>query len=676
MLDWFWLVPAFPLGGFLILTLGPSLRRSTAARLYVGISAMATGLSAWLAMAFMNHDPYLAAYSQPLWTWVDLDGFVPRVALYVDALSMTMVLVVTGIGFLVSLYSTEYMQDDEDYQRYFAYMNLFLGSMLILVLADHFLLLFLGWEGVGMCSYLLIGFWYRDPFNGFAARKAFIVNRIGDTAMIVGLCLLFTELDTLEIQSVLRRASLEWTVGTPLAVVAAALLLGGAVGKSAQIPLQIWLPDAMAGPTPVSALIHSATMVTAGVYLIARTQSLFALAPPVQTAVVVIGTTTMLLAAWSALAQRDIKRVFAFSTISQLGYMFMALGVGSAGAAIFHLLTHACFKALLFLMAGAVMFSLHHERILSNMGGLRRELPVVFWCAVIGAASLSGFPFVTAGSFSKDLILEEAWRSPAGGTWLLLAGLFGIVLTAMYSFRAVFLAFFGEKRHAIERVPGWRMTVPLVALAALSIVSGWLGWSQDAEEPSWFLRVIHTAIPVHEADVLTESQADTIRMLASGAAFLGLFVAYLLYGRYPAPVERATETAPAQAVRHFLHRIAASGTYDRLVGRPLTATVSVLRKGVLDQLYKRVFVRPFVILAESTKDDVVDQAYDRLFVRPFLWIARVNRDDWLDRIYEGLTWFVGRSAVAAQLLQTGRVRWYAMILAGGAIGLGGFAVMG
>src|SRR6201993_1147111 len=332
-------------------------------------------------------------------------GFQPEIAFYLDPVSLLMLLVVTFVGFLIHLYSVEYMRDDEGYARFFAYMNLFVASMIILVLANNFLLLYLGWEGVGLCSFLLIGFWYQDPANVRAASKAFIVTRFGDTAFAVGLFLLFTRLGTLDIQELMHRASARWAPGSGVAIAAAALLLGGAVGKSAQLPLQTWLPDAMAGPTPTSALIHAATMVTAGVYLIARTHVLFALAPPVQFAVAVIGIATLLLAGFSALTQHDIKRVLAYSTVSQIGYMFLALGVGAWQAAIFHFMTHAFFKALLFLGAGVIINALHDEHSIFRMGGLRKELPVTFWPFLIAGCSLAGLPFITAGFFSKDLII-------------------------------------------------------------------------------------------------------------------------------------------------------------------------------------------------------------------------------------------------------------------------------
>src|SRR5690348_10448897 len=342
-----------------------------------------------------------------------------------------MVLVITFVAFLIHLYSTEYMEGDVGYSRFFAYMNLFVASMVTLVLADNLLLLYLGWEGVGLCSYLLIGFWYTDPANGRAARKAFIVTRVGDTSMVIGLFLIFQRLGTLNIQDLMHRAAQQWPVGAAVAIAVSALLLGGAVGKSAQLPLQTWLPDAMAGPTPTSALIHAATMVTAGVYLIARTHVLFSLAPPVMLAVAVIGAATLLLAGCSALTQRDIKRVLAYSTISQIGYMFLALGVGAWAAAIFHLMTHAFFKALLFLSAGVVIQRLGEEHDIFRMGGLRHRMPLAFWSFLAGSASLAALPILTAGFYSKDLILWAAWSDGFGGKWLWGGALLGAFLTAV-----------------------------------------------------------------------------------------------------------------------------------------------------------------------------------------------------------------------------------------------------
>ncbi|MFN2185563.1 MAG: NADH-quinone oxidoreductase subunit L, partial [Anaerolineae bacterium] len=439
MLGLLWLIPAFPLAGFVLLALAGS-RLSRRGVALVGVGSV--GLSALAAFlvggSFLLSPPVGEATTQTLWSWIDVAGFHPEIAFRLDALSLIMVLVVTFVGFLIHLYSAEFMIDEEGYSRFFAYMNLFVGAMLTLVLADNLLLLYLGWEGVGLCSYLLIGFWYREPENGRAARKAFIVTRVGDAAMAVGMFLLFTQLGTLQIQELMQRASAQWQVGSGLAVAAAALLLGGALGKSAQLPLQTWLPDAMAGPSPVSALIHAATMVTAGVYLIARMNVLFGLAPSVMLAVAIIGALTLLLAGFSALVQRDIKRVLAYSTISQIGYMFLALGVGAWSAAIFHFMTHAFFKALLFLGAGTIIISLHHEHDMFKMGGLRREMPTTFWTFLIGSASLAAIPLVTAGFYSKDQILWASWASETGSAWLWTAGLIGALLTSLYAFRMVF----------------------------------------------------------------------------------------------------------------------------------------------------------------------------------------------------------------------------------------------
>ena len=394
-----WLIPFLPLlSATLMLLSAGRMPRYLAAWLGVGSIGLAAVCVALVARA------YLADYQVQeltLWTWMSVDNFTPRIAFRVDGLTVVMMSVITGVGFLIHLYSVEFMWEDESICRYFAYMNLFVAAMLLLVMADNLLLLYLGWEGVGACSYLLVGFWYRDPDNGRAARKAFIVTRVGDTAMALGLFLLFTELGTLDIQPLMAAANDRWQIGDTLPILATALLLGGALGKSAQLPLHTWLPDAMAGPTPVSALIHAATMVTAGVYLIARLYELFLLAPPTLAVIAWIGLLTLLLAAFTALAQKDIKRILAYSTISQIGYMFLALGVGAFASSIFHLVTHAFFKALLFLAAGAVIHCLHHEHNIFRMGGLRTRLPVVFLSFLIGSAALAALPF-SSGFFSKE----------------------------------------------------------------------------------------------------------------------------------------------------------------------------------------------------------------------------------------------------------------------------------
>ena len=465
-----------------------------------------------VCLDFIASPPPGDAYRQVLWTWFDVGGLAPRIAFYLDAMAVVFVLVITGVGFLIHLYSTEYMEGDEAFRRFFIYMNLFVASMLVLVLADNLLLLYLGWEGVGLCSYLLISFWQRDAGNVYAGRKAFIVTRVGDTALIVGLFLLFTQLHTLDIQPLMEGAAAEWAAGSGVAVAAAALLLGGAVGKSAQLPLQTWLPDAMAGPTPVSALIHAATMVTAGVYLIARTNVLFTLAPDVRLAVAVVGTATLLYAGFSALVQRDIKRVLAYSTVSQIGYMFLALGVSGWSAAVFHFMTHAFFKALLFLGAGVVIEALGHQHDIFRMGGLRRRLPLTFWTFPIGAAALSALPLVTAGFYSKDLIVATSWASVDGSVWLWVGALAGAFVTSLYAFRLVFVVFFGEAHTAVTRPPALAHAAAARGpRSARRWSAGWCGCRSGWAASHPFETFLETALPetqlVHDA--FAESLAGT-----------------------------------------------------------------------------------------------------------------------------------------------------------------------
>ena len=608
MLELLWLVPAIPFAGALVLAvLGPRMPHKSVAAIGVGTIGVSAILSGLIAVAFLRAP---AAYTQTLWTWIPVGSFRPEIAFYLDALSMVMMLVVTFVAFLIHLYSAEFMRGDEGYSRFFAYMNLFVASMVTLLLADNLLLLYLGWEGVGLCSYLLIGFWYRDPENGRAGQKAFIVTRVGDTAMAIGLFLLFHSLGTLQIQDLMRAAQVQWPAGSPYAIAAAALLLGGAVGKSAQLPLQTWLPDAMAGPTPTSALIHAATMVTAGVYLIARTHVLFALAPPVQLAVAVIGAATLLMAGFSAVTQTDIKRILAYSTISQIGYMFLALGVGAWGAAIFHFMTHAFFKALLFLAAGIVIEALHDEHNIFRMGGLRTELPSAFWLFLIGGSALSGLPLITAGFYSKDLILWSAANSTAGGPVLWAAGIAGVILTAMYTFRLIFVVFFGPVRTTVSRRPGLTMLIPSSVLAVLSIAGGF--------DKAPFANFIATALPPLHTGAGGFSEA--LSSAAASAAFLcGLLAAWLAWLRYPALAAAATANPAGRALHRFWFA-----------------------------------------------DWGMDWLYDRLFVRPVVWLARVNRADVTDSIYDGIAKLAALCYRALSLTETGKLRWYAAWIAGGA----------
>jgi NADH-quinone oxidoreductase subunit L len=401
MISLLWLIPALPFASALVLVLfGSRFSRTATAAVGVGsigLSALSTIL---VAGSFFSAPPSGNSYTQVLWTWINVralsrDRLLSRCALARDGV------VVTFVGFLIHIFSAEFMIEDEGYSRFFAYMNLFVASMITLLLANNLLLLYLGWEGVGLCSYLLIGFWYRDPANGRAARKAFIVTRVGDTAMSLGLFMLFTRLGTLQIQDLMQRASEQWPTGS-LCSCRSASAVSGAVGKSAQLPLQVWLPDAMAGPTPTSALIHATTMVTAGVYHRADACPVFSCAG----GTIRRGCNRLAgVAGFSALTQHDIKRILAYSTVSQIGYMFLALGVGAWQAAMFHFLTHAFFKALLFLGAGVIIDALHDEHNIFRMGGLRKELPIAFWTVFIAGCSLAGLPFITARFFSEDLII-------------------------------------------------------------------------------------------------------------------------------------------------------------------------------------------------------------------------------------------------------------------------------
>lgn len=611
-----WLVAAIPFASAALLALfGSRLPRKVVAVAGAGSIGLAATLTLLISAEFIASPPAGNAYVQHLWMWMNSGGFQPEVAFYLDSVALLMLLVVTFVGFLIHLYSVEYMRDDEGYARFFAYMNLFAASMITLVLANNLLLLYLGWEGVGLCSFLLIGFWYRDPANVRAASKAFIVTRVGDTAFAVALFLLYTRLGTLDIQELMHRASVQWISGSGIAVAAAALLLGGAVGKSAQLPLQTWLPDAMAGPTPTSALIHAATMVTAGVYLIARTHVLFTLAPPVQLAVAILGAATMLLAAFSALAQRDLKRVLAYSTISQIGYMFLALGLGAWSAALFHLMTHAFFKALLFLAAGVVIHAIH-EQDLYRMGGLRFELRLAFWSFVIGGSALAGLPLITAGFFSKDLILWQSWAGPNGSALFWIAGMTGATLTSLYTFRMISLTFYGPQQAHVKAKSGMAVRISLVALCVLSLTGGYVDTPPNFGGVPALSNFLSSALPPLE-EVHIGPITETITALCASAAFgLGLALAYLFYGPHRSRL-------PAQG---FLPRLCLAG-----MG--------------------------------------FDLAYDRLFVRPFQWLTRKSKNDVVDMPVRDLGQVAMFGYRTLRRMQTGHVRWYAMGIAMGTVAI-------
>ncbi|MDG1311976.1 MAG: NADH-quinone oxidoreductase subunit L [Porticoccaceae bacterium] len=601
MAEMVWLVPLIPLLSSVMLMLcSANLPRLLIGLLGVGSVGAAALLTLSIGMDFLA-DP--EPFQLTLWTWMQVSNFSPGIAFYFDGLTLVMMSVITGVGFLIHLFSTEFMEEDASYARYFAYLNMFVAAMLILVMADNLLLLYLGWEGVGVCSYLLVGFWYQNSANGQAARKAFVVTRIGDTAMALGLLLLFTELGTLDIQSMMAVANQQWQVGDTVPLIACLLLLGGAVGKSAQLPLHTWLPDAMAGPTPVSALIHAATMVTAGVYLIARTHDLFLLAPISMMVVALVGLATSLMAAFTALMQSDIKRILAYSTISQIGYMFLALGVGAWAAGIFHLMTHAFFKALLFLGSGAIIHYLHHEHDIFKMGGLRTKMPVTFWSFMIGSAALAALP-MTSGFFSKDQILLQAYMMPGAGPWLWLGGLLGALLTAIYSFRLVFVVFFGEAKTEPDGDTGWRMAVPLVMLCGLAMIGG------------YFIIPVADVFPA----VSGEHPAHWVEYVSISVPLIGLLLAYLIFHSRQINMDTLVNSSVGQLLRRFWF-----GGWG------------------IDWLYDRVFVRPYYLLSGLMKNEPIDAIYGL--------IVAVNQtfNHWLAEA------------------QTGQMRWYILSMVFGLI---------
>ena len=566
----------FPLVGFLILSMARGrLSENLSALVGVGSMALSAGTAAWVGWDFLQHTPAGGAYTQLMWTWINVPGFDPQFALRLDGLSLTMMGVITGVGFLIHVFASWYMRGEDGYERFFSYMNLFVAAMLFLVLGDNLLFLYFGWEGVGLASYLLIGFYYKDPANGLAARKAFIVTRVGDTFMAIGLMILFRELGTLNIQELMVRAPEHFQIGDPWITAATLLLVGGAVGKSAQLPLQTWLADAMAGPTPVSALIHAATMVTAGVYLIARTHGLFLMAPDVLLLVGVIGAVTLVLSGFAALVQTDIKRILAYSTMSQIGYMFLALGVGAWSAAIMHLMIHAFFKALLFLSSGAVIIACHHEQDIFKMGGLRKKIPFVYLCFLVGGAALAALPLVTSGFYSKDEILFEVWAG--GHDYLLAAGLVGAFLTSIYTFRLIFVAFHGEANGHADAIKGADYWLPLAILLVLSTAVGAL-----VHQP------LEGVLPAMPSTLLAAETAEhgkhSLELLSGSVAIFGIILAAVLYLGERRLVARIGASAPGRVLtRLWYNAWGFDWLYDKIFVQPFMAIVQLLRKDPADQ---------------------------------------------------------------------------------------------
>jgi NADH-quinone oxidoreductase subunit L len=585
ILENLWIIPLLPLLGSAINGLfGAKWSKAIVNSVALG----STGVSFLCALEAVRE--FLAGGSQPFrkefFDWIVAGNFRAGFDLQLDQLTVVMLLVVTGVGFLIHVYSTGYMAHEEGYYRFFSYLNLFMFFMLILILAANYVLLFVGWEGVGLCSYLLIGFYLIKKSAADAGKKAFIVNRIGDFGFMLGMFLLFRTFHSLDFKTVFDAASKPGVAVEPLGqfgvlTVACLLLFVGATGKSAQLPLYVWLPDAMEGPTPVSALIHAATMVTAGVYMVARSHVLFTHAPTAMYVVAIVGCATAFFAATIGLVQSDIKKVLAYSTVSQLGYMFLACGVGAFGAGIFHLMTHAFFKALLFLSAGSVIHAMGGEQDMWNMGGLSKKIKVTYWCMLFGTIAIAGFP-PFAAFFSKDSILFAAYNSENGGKALYGVGLLAAVLTSFYMFRLIWLTFYGEQRYDEHKVhvhesPG-TMTGPLMILAFLSLTGGWFALPALLGGKDYFAEFLSPVFGAAEAGggEAAQSLEHILSIVAVVAATAGLLVAWRMYSQ---KVQRGT----SEGVHKLLYN-----------------------KYYVDEIYAATVVRPLVWLSSNVLWKVVD----------------------------------------------------------------------
>ncbi len=612
MSEFVWLIPLFPLLGTLVNAFFGRL----IGRQAHWVAVPAIGLSFLVSCAAFARVWGGETYRGDLFPWIMAGTFKTAITAQVDQLSAVMLLVVTGVGFLIHLYSAGYMRGDDGYARYFTYLNLFVFSMVMLVLAGNFLLLYVFWEAVGLCSYLLIGFWYEKKTAADAGKKAFIVNRVGDFGFGLGIMLLWTTLGTLDYGEVFAKADPSVGAGTYTAI--ALLLFMGACGKSAQLPLYTWLPDAMEGPTPVSALIHAATMVTAGVYMVARFHKLFEMAPVSLEVVAWVGGLTAVFAATIGLVQTDIKRVLAYSTISQLGYRFVGVGVGAYAAGIFHLVTHAFFKALLFLGAGSVIHGLGGEQDLRRMGRLAPKMLATTLTFLVGAAGLAGLPLF-AGFFSKDAILAATLEEGHAALFVLL--LAGAFMTAFYTFRLVFLAFFSTSRmshevaHHVHESPAV-MTVPLVVLAVLTAAAG-LALGVETPEGTAFARFLAPVFPVHEA-----AHSSLVPLLSVVVAVGGVVLAWLMYQWRPV---RAEDIGQPRSAFHAL----------------------LLNKYYVDELYDALFVTPLYRLSR--------------------WCARVFDLGVIDGTVNGIGRVVVAGARGLRQIQTGFVMNYALTMLLGAI---------
>lgn len=556
------LVPLLPLvSSLILLLLAGRLAPLVVAILGVGSMGLAAILTLFIGIEFINlgSEPF----QQVLFNWLPIAGASLNFGLHLDQLSLVMMAVITGVGWMIHWYAAAYMFSDKDVQRFFVYMNLFVFAMLMLVLGDSLVLLYLGWEGVGLCSFLLIGFWQHKADNVVASKKAFIVTRVGDTAMMIGLLILFSEYSSLHINTIVESTA---EVSQSNLWFACLLLVGGAVGKSAQLPLQTWLPDAMAGPTPVSALIHAATMVTAGVYLIARMHPLFLQVEGILNLVAWIGALTLVLAGIAALVQSDIKRILAYSTMSQIGYMFLGLGALAFDSAIFHLMTHAFFKALLFLTAGSIILKMHHQQDIFKMGGLFKSLPLTSTFLLIGLLALVAFPG-SSGFFSKEAILAATYEAHTAGPTLWWIGVLGAFLTSLYSFRLLFIVCFGPANHDLKEAddkPSSQLVVPLLPLVTLAVIGGFISLDFSLV----FGPAHHPHLPLW------------IEWMPVAVAVLGFVLAWILY--FPSSSKQTSDGVISQFCRDGLG---------------------------FDWLYEQLFTKPLQLFARINKSDAIDHFY-------------------------------------------------------------------
>ena len=571
MINLVWLIPLFPLLGFLINGLGRNMLSKTVVG-FVGCFSVLASFAVSVGIFLELNSSETKSFIIPIFDWISAGTVKIPFSFLIDPLSALMLLIVTGIGFLIHVYSTGYMNHDAGFGKFFSYLNLFIFFMLLLVLGSNYVVMFIGWEGVGLCSYLLIGFWFSNAAYANAAKKAFIMNRIGDLGFLIAVFLIFTTFNSVEFANVFPQAA-NMVSGDSTLILITALLFVGAIGKSAQIPLFTWLPDAMAGPTPVSALIHAATMVTAGIYMIARSNILFTLAPETLAVVSIIGLATLLMAAAIAVSQTDIKKVLAYSTVSQLGYMFLGLGVGAYTGAFFHVITHAFFKALLFLGAGSVIHAMSNEQDMRNMGGLRKKLPITFFTMMIGTIAIAGLP-PFSGFFSKDEILAHVYEHNKV-FWVI--AVIGAMFTSFYMFRMMYLTFNGsfrgttDQEHHLHESPA-SMTIPLIILAVLSALGGLIGipavlggghWLENFLAPVF--EVSTTKTSALTLDHTTEYVLMAISVTAALLSMVYAYVRYVKQGHIPA----SDRTDRGLLARLSYNKFYIDEVYNSLITRPL-----------------------------------------------------------------------------------------------------------